>query len=162
VIFVTVGTHPQPFTRLMRALGPLAALDELVVQHGSAPPPPEAAVAERFLSAAEVVRRAEEARVMVMHAGVGSFLVAWRAGHVPVVVPRLHSLGEHVDDHQAEISRALAAEGHVIPVWDIADLEAAVRAAPPRVAPRTASPLAIQQAVRQALDGQPVTAFRPA
>ena len=45
---------------------------------------------------------------VVTHAGVGSILCADREGHVPLVVPRRHDLGEHVDDHQLELARALA------------------------------------------------------
>ena len=55
-----------------------------------------------------------DADVVVTHAGVGSVLCARQAGHVPVVVPRLHRLDEHVDDHQVELVAALGADGHVI------------------------------------------------
>jgi UDP-N-acetylglucosamine transferase subunit ALG13 len=158
VIFVTVGTHPQPFSRLLDALGPLAELDELVVQHGAGPAPAEATLAEAFLPAREVVDLVQHARAVVMHAGIGSFLVAWRAGHVPILVPRQRALGEHVDDHQAEIARTLARHGQAVAVWDIADLAPAVRNAPPMGAPRVASSQAIQGAVRRALDGRPVGA----
>jgi UDP-N-acetylglucosamine transferase subunit ALG13 len=160
VIFVTVGTHAQRFDRLLGALAPLAAMDELVVQHGPGAPPPGATVAVRFLSAHDVVEHVERARAVVTHAGVGSILVAWRAGHVPVVVPRQRRLGEHVDDHQAELARALERHGHVIAVWDVADLATAVDGAPARQAPRPALPEAMMANVRLALDGRPVIAQR--
>jgi beta-1,4-N-acetylglucosaminyltransferase len=158
VIFVTVGTHAQGFDRLLGALGPLAALDELVVQHGPGPVPSEAAVTARFLPARDVARYVEQARAVVSHAGVGTLIIAWRAGHVPVVVPRLHALGEHVDDHQVELVQALEARGEVIGIWDVADLAAAVRSVPPRRPPRAASRKEIQESVRRALDGMPPTA----
>jgi beta-1,4-N-acetylglucosaminyltransferase len=155
VIYITVGTHHQRFDRLLGALGPLADLDRLVVQHGPGPPPPEADVAVPFVSAREAVAYVERARVVVTHAGVGSFLVARRAGHIPVVVPRLHRYGEHVDDHQAELARALERAGELIAVWDVVRLAEAVRAVPPprRRAP---APPALQVAVRRALDGETV------
>jgi UDP-N-acetylglucosamine transferase subunit ALG13 len=160
VIFVTVGTHARGFDRLLGALGPLAEMDELVVQHGNGPPPVDAAVAVRFMRARDVVSYAERARAVVTHAGVGSFLVAWRAGHVPVVVPRLRSLGEHVDDHQGELVRALEGHGQVIAVWDVANLAAAVRAAPQRRASRAGGPADLHASVRRALDGGQATARR--
>ena len=58
---------------------------------------------------ADVLGRAmHEADLIVAHAGVGSALNALDAGNVPVLLPRLHSRGEHVDDHQQMIARRLA------------------------------------------------------
>jgi UDP-N-acetylglucosamine transferase subunit ALG13 len=112
-------------------------------------------VAVPFVSAREAVGYVERARVVVTHAGVGSFLVARRAGHVPVVVPRLHRFDEHVDDHQAELARALERVRELIAVWDVARLAEAVRAVPPRRRRAPAQP-ALQVAVRRALDGETV------
>jgi UDP-N-acetylglucosamine transferase subunit ALG13 len=156
VIFVTVGTHHQPFSRLLGAVGPLARFDQLVVQHGSAPAPPAAAVAVPYLSFAETIAYVERASAVVCHAGVGSFLVARRAGHVPVIVPRLHRLGEHVDDHQVQFARALEAEGDAIAVLDVAALAGAVRAVPPRRPAAVTRSGSLHAAVRRALDGEPV------
>jgi UDP-N-acetylglucosamine transferase subunit ALG13 len=86
----------------------------------------------------------------VTHTGVGSVLCAREAGHVPVVVPRLHRFGEHVDDHQLELVAALGADGHVVPVTDIAGLTAAVEKAGRR-ADRTTAPKPLHAAVRGAL-----------
>jgi UDP-N-acetylglucosamine transferase subunit ALG13 len=158
VILVTVGTHGQPFHRLLDGLAPLAAMDALVVQHGNGPAPREASRAVPFLSAREIVDLVEQASAIVTHAGVGSFLVAWRAGHVPVMVPRLRSLGEHVDDHQVELTRALARQRQAIAVWDIADLAAAVRDAPPPLPMPRRLPETVEASVRRALDGVPLGA----
>jgi beta-1,4-N-acetylglucosaminyltransferase len=158
VIFVTVGTHPQPFARLLAGLGPLAALDELVVQHGSAPAPAEAAVATAYLSASEVAGYIERARAVVMHAGVGSFAVASRLGHVPVVVPRLRRYGEHVDDHQAQLARALEREGKAVAVFDVAELTSALQSAASLPPPQPSDASVFHAAVRRALDGWPVDA----
>jgi hypothetical protein len=38
---------------------------------------------------------------------------AWTRGRMPIVVPRLARLGEHVDDHQAEFSEKFAALGRI-------------------------------------------------
>lgn len=47
------------------------------------------------------------ADVVVAHAGIGSALGALNAGRRPVLVPRRHVRGEHVDDHQVQIAREL-------------------------------------------------------
>jgi UDP-N-acetylglucosamine transferase subunit ALG13 len=151
VIFVTVGTHRQPFHRLLEALGPLAELDELVVQHGPAPAPAAAHTAVGFLRPSEVEAGMRRARAVVCHGGVGSILVAHRAGHVPVVVPRQRAYGEHVDDHQVDFVRHLERLGDVIAVLDVDALTDAVLAAAPRT-PRVANALELSDAVRRALD----------
>ena len=76
-----------------------------------------------------LAERAEAARVFVCHAGVGSIILARRCGHRPIVVPRRAELGEHVDDHQLELARRLAAGGMVTLVEDtdaLADVIAGV------------------------------------
>jgi UDP-N-acetylglucosamine transferase subunit ALG13 len=52
-----------------------------------------------------------EAAVVVCHGGPGTILGARHLGAVPIVVPRQHRLGEHVDDHQVAFARRLAAAG---------------------------------------------------
>jgi len=150
VIFVTVGTHHQPFTRLLDALGTLDPR-ELVVQHGYAPAPEGVAEAAAFVPFSRMVEYFASADAVVTHAGVGSILSALRAGHTPVVVPRREHLGEHVDDHQVELVRALAGEGRVEPVWDVAELPRAVASAKARVPALASEAGSIHAAVRGAL-----------
>jgi UDP-N-acetylglucosamine transferase subunit ALG13 len=151
VIFVTVGTHHQPFARLIDALDALPA-DELVVQHGHSPAPRNAAEATAFLGYAEMVERMRAADAIVTHAGVGSVLTALRLGRTPAVVARQRRFGEHVDDHQVELTTALGEAGTVVPVWDVGDLAAAVRGLPAPGAEGAARPGPLHDAVRRALD----------
>jgi len=131
VIFVTVGTHHQPFQRLLDALTDLDGA-ELTVQYGRGKPPPAVARAVPYMPFDEMMRCFRETDVAITHAGVGSILCARREGHVPLVVPRRHEFGEHVDEHQAELTRALAQRGVVVAVWDTAKLAELVATAPPR------------------------------
>jgi beta-1,4-N-acetylglucosaminyltransferase len=151
VIFATVGSTQIPFERFIRALETLPG-DQLLVQHGPVPPPAGAARANAFMQFPEMIESMEAADVVVCHAGAGSILCALRAGHTPVVVPRLKRYQETVDDHQVEFSRALAAEGKVIAVEDLSRLSEAVEAAPARRGAEEQSELLpIQAAVREAL-----------
>jgi UDP-N-acetylglucosamine transferase subunit ALG13 len=149
VIFVTVGTHHQPFERLLDALDGLDG--ELVVQHGPGRPPAAATHAEAFMPFDEMLRRFREADMVITHAGVGSVICASREGHVPLVVPRRHELGEHVDDHQVELTRALAERGSVVAVWDVDALAETVATAPPRRRASTNAEPALCPSVRSAL-----------
>lgn len=152
MIFVTVGTHHQPFQRLLAGLSSLPQ-DELVVQHGPAPAPRGVSRAEAYMPFEEMLTCYRRADVVITHAGVGSILCARREGHVPLVVPRRHDLGEHVDDHQAELTRALEANGSVIAVWDIDTLASQVATAPKRQSDIQLVEPSMCDAVRAALEG---------
>jgi UDP-N-acetylglucosamine transferase subunit ALG13 len=162
VIFVTVGTHDQRFERLLDGLAPLAELDELVVQHGHAPAPAAASVAIPFLGPTEIETYMRQARIVISHGGVGSILLARRAGHVPVVVPRRHAHGEHVDDHQLEVVRCLERRGEIVAVLDVDRLPDAVRALPmavPVLAPEDDLHAAVRRAINRPTRGARVGRF---
>lgn len=130
MIFATCGSSPAPFERMMKALAALPP-DDLHVQHGPATPPP-CAQADDFLPFGRMVELIESADVVVSHAGVGSIICALRAGHVPIVFPRLKRYAETVDDHQAELAEALEQRGNLIVVWTPEQLADAVASVPPR------------------------------
>jgi UDP-N-acetylglucosamine--N-acetylmuramyl-(pentapeptide) pyrophosphoryl-undecaprenol N-acetylglucosamine transferase len=58
-----------------------------------------------------LVKAMTQADVVVGHAGVGTSIVALRAGKWPILVPRRHARGEHIDDHQAEVAGELSRRG---------------------------------------------------
>ncbi len=152
MIFATCGSSHLPFDRMMRALAVLPE-DELHVQHGPAEPP-TCAWATAYLPFAGVVEQIERADVVVTHGGVGSIMCALRAGHVPVVFPRLKRYAETVDDHQAELVEALAQRQTVIVARSSEELLEAVAAAPPRAAERTLDAASLGAAVRAAVRGE--------
>ncbi len=129
MIFVTVGTQPAPFDRLLLALEALPREEELVVQCGSSRVRPSRATCFDFLPFDDVVRYLGAARVVIAHAGVGSTIMALASGKRPILVPRLRELGEHPDDHQHEWARRFAHAGLVTLVEDPSELPRAVLAA---------------------------------
>jgi len=133
VIFATVGSHPTyRFERFLRALEALPPGGELVVQHGPGKPPANATRAVPWMTFAEIVEHMERAAHVVSHAGAGTILCASGVGQVPIVFPRLQRFGETVDDHQVELARRLAEDGHLVVVESPAELVEAVASAPPR------------------------------
>lgn len=154
MIFGTVGTHTQGFDRLVIALDECASqTDEpLVVQTGASQHEPRHAEWFRFESPARIESLMREARVVVTHAGAGSLLMALECGTPVVAVPRLSSLGEHVDDHQLELCEALQGAGLIRVATDGASLRALLQTIderPPMPAPGSRARLiaSVQEAV---------------
>lgn len=116
-ILVTVGTALQPFDRLLQytddAIAALSSAVSGVCQHGSSRVRPRGLSNRETLSRAEFDSEVAASDVVICHAGVGTLWSALREGHRPLVVPRLGTLGEHVNDHQLEIVEALHAEGKI-------------------------------------------------
>jgi UDP-N-acetylglucosamine transferase subunit ALG13 len=152
VIFVTCGSSPVGFERMMQALEILPPA-ELTVQHGPVPSPP-CATGYDFLPFGRIVELMHEADLVISHAGVGSIMCALRAGHVPIVFPRLARYGETVDDHQVELARALDERGTVVLATSPDELIAAVASAPRRAAVRTLHGEGLNAAVRTAIFGE--------
>ena len=151
MIFATVGSHPSfRFDRFLRALETLPG-DDLVVQHGPGAPPANARQAMAWMSFPEVLDHMNRAEKVVSHAGTGTILCATRAGHTPVVVPRLHRFEETVDDHQLDLAHALSETGRIAVVEDLDRLAATVAATPVRGAAASNSPGGLVDAVRQEL-----------
>jgi UDP-N-acetylglucosamine transferase subunit ALG13 len=157
MIVVTVGTHEQPFDRLVRAVAELEGDEPLVVQYGSSQEPHGRGEWVDYLSFDELAALAAKARVFVCHAGVGSIVLARRFGHRPIIVPRRQRFGEHVDDHQLTLARRLDASGMVTLIEDDGELAGAIRA--PRAVPSAdragalRGPEALSADVRAALAG---------
>jgi UDP-N-acetylglucosamine transferase subunit ALG13 len=115
LVFVTVGTDVHPFARIVewidRWLAGPGAGSRVVVQYGTSPAPAQAEGmhGEVSLPYSEMRRYISEAAVVVCHGGPGTIMEARRIGAEPIVVPRRHDLGEHVDNHQMHFARKLAA-----------------------------------------------------
>jgi UDP-N-acetylglucosamine transferase subunit ALG13 len=128
VIFATVGTHEDPFNRLVEELDRLVEsgeIDEAVhIQRGYSKQPRRCTQAAMMPFAA-VQAAMREARVVVTHGGPATIMQVLALGKVPVVVPRQSAFGEHVDDHQVRFAARIA--DRVLVVLDIADLGPALR-----------------------------------
>jgi UDP-N-acetylglucosamine transferase subunit ALG13 len=130
MIFVTVGTSWTPFDRLLGALESLSTDEPLVVQHGASRIRPAGATCVDFLPFERVVELVRLSRAVVMHAGVGSIMVALANNRRPLVVPRLHRFGEAVDDHQLPLAHRFEDAGLVTVVEDVTRLSEALAAGP--------------------------------
>lgn len=106
MILVTVGTHEDPFDRLVRAADDLAhhVAEPVVVQRGYSHHPAPACEVFDILPPAAFDRYVREARVVVCHGGLATVDQILARGKTPIVVPRRPERGEHVDDDQVRFA----------------------------------------------------------
>ncbi len=108
-VVVTLGTYRgYGFERLVRRL--LAILPpetDVLWQTGDTDTGGLGIDGQRAIPERDLIQAIREADAVVAHAGVGAALVTLEAGKCPVLVPRRHAMGEHVDDHQTQIAKEL-------------------------------------------------------
>lgn len=107
MIFVTVGTHEQPFNRLIKYVDNWAkgVEEEVLIQTGVSRYKPVNCRWQQFFKQQEMYDLIEQARIIITHGGPSCYMDVLQRGKIPIVVPRHHEFREHVDDHQLEISR---------------------------------------------------------
>lgn len=127
MIFVTVGTHEQPFNRLIEEIDRLAETGEInekvIIQTGYSTYEPKYCEWKALFSYKDMVGNVAEARIVITHGGPSSFIMPLQIGKIPIVVPRMKQYGEHVNDHQVEFSKTVAErQGNIIVVEDVKEI----------------------------------------
>lgn len=125
MIIVTVGTHEQPFDRLVGYMDKWAGShdEEVIIQSGYSMIEPVNCRWQKFFRQDEMDRFISDARIVITHGGPCCYNEVIQIGKVPIVVPRRHKLGEHVDDHQLEIGREFKRRvNNIILIEDIEEL----------------------------------------
>lgn len=115
-IVVSLGTYRgYDFSRLVRRLLSIVPTGtEVLWQTGDTEVAGLGVEGHRSIPEREFTEALRQADVVVAHAGVGTALAAFEVGKCPVLVPRRHALGEHVDDHQIQVAGELSARGLAI------------------------------------------------
>ncbi|CDB20835.1 glycosyltransferase family 28 [Blautia sp. CAG:52] len=127
MIFVTVGTHEQPFNRLIKAVDELkrdgVITEDVMMQTGFSTYEPRYCKWSKLISYQDMVKNVENARIVITHGGPASFIMPLQIGKTPIVVPRQHKFEEHINDHQVEFARNVVERmGTIILVEDIEKL----------------------------------------
>lgn len=128
MIFVTVGTHEQPFNRLVRAIDELKEngyiREDVVIQAGFSTYEPRFCRSSRLFPYQEMIKNVEDARIVITHGGPSSFIMPLQIGKIPIVVPRQKQFNEHVNDHQVDFVKAVAQrQKNIIVVENIDDMK---------------------------------------
>ena len=124
MIFVTVGTHEQPFNRLIEKVDELVEegviQEDVIMQTGFSTYEPKHCKWSKLIPYQQMVKNVADARIVITHGGPASFIMPLQIGKTPIVVPRQKQFDEHVNDHQVEFARNVAERmGTIIPVEDI-------------------------------------------
>ncbi|MBT1165160.1 glycosyltransferase [Bifidobacterium felsineum] len=132
MIFVTVGTHEQPFNRLIKTVDDLkgkGVIDEPVfIQTGYSTYEPKYCDWKSLLSYNEMQQKVDEAHIVISHGGPSSFLMPLKEGKVPIVVPRKAEFNEHINNHQVDFIEAVTRRfNNIIPIYDIKDIGPAIQ-----------------------------------
>jgi len=108
-IFVSVGTRPNQFDRLVKEMDLLAKNKQMQVfiQNGNSTYTPKYAKFTKFLGYAEQLKEIKSSELVVMHAGAGTLIDALSNNKSIILFPRLEKFGEHTNDHQIELCQAI-------------------------------------------------------
>ena len=108
MIFITVGTHEQPFNRLIEEVDRLKKegiiTDEVFIQTGFSTYEPQYCDWKNIISYPEMEDYMNRADIIITHGGPATFMGAIAKGKKPIVVPRQEKFGEHVNDHQLDFA----------------------------------------------------------
>jgi UDP-N-acetylglucosamine--N-acetylmuramyl-(pentapeptide) pyrophosphoryl-undecaprenol N-acetylglucosamine transferase len=109
--FVSVGSHPQPFKRLLDGVAKATDAHVLpwpvLAQVGAGALSSTATESVDYLQPDQFLEAVSNASVVICHAGAGVIATVLRRGMRPIVMGRRIELGEHVDDHQSQLLKKL-------------------------------------------------------
>lgn len=109
MIFVTVGTHEQPFDRLVKCVDELVAekiiKEKVIIQKGYSKYTPKYCNYYDLIEYERMNSLINEARIVITHGGPASFIAPISVGKIPIVVPRKKEYNEHVNNHQLEFAK---------------------------------------------------------
>ena len=139
MILVLLGTNPYPFHRLLGAVDQWAgnATVPVVAQTGHTPQTNYRNVdCHDFVSHEKVLEWIEQSELVISQGGFGSLKDSLAASKPVIACPRFEELGE-CQDSQRELVQALAEDGRVIELLDLAELPQAIEKARSFTAPET-------------------------
>ncbi len=123
MIFVTVGTHEQPFNRLVKKIDELKRdgiiTEDVVIQTGFSTYEPQYCTWQKLYPFDQMGKFVDQARIVITHGGPSSFIMPLQIGKIPIVVPRQYKFEEHVNNHQLDFAEAVKERyGNIIVVED--------------------------------------------
>lgn len=125
MVFVSVGTQKQQFTRIFQMVESSIVLkdDEIVAQTGNTKFESKRIKMLPSIDNNKFNEYIKKADFVICHGGVGTIFNALENGKRILVVPRLGKYKEHINDHQLEVAGQLEKEGYLILYKDGEDFD---------------------------------------
>ncbi|MBI3333860.1 beta-1,4-galactosyltransferase [Candidatus Pacearchaeota archaeon] len=126
MIFVTIGTHPGQFDRLIRRIDEIAPeiKEKIIVQRGFTKYTPKNI--EYFEFADSLDPYFKKARLVITHSATSLLEFVLKYKKPIITVPRQKRFGEHLNDHQVEFAEALQQKTGIKAILDIRELTPAL------------------------------------
>ncbi|WP_217077953.1 PssE/Cps14G family polysaccharide biosynthesis glycosyltransferase [Clostridium baratii] len=109
MIFITLGSQKFQFNRLLKAIDNLIddgiIREKVFAQVGYSDYIPKNYEFKNFLDREEFKKVMSNSDKVITHGGTGAIVGALKENKMVIAVPRLKEFGEHVDNHQLEITK---------------------------------------------------------
>ena len=126
MIFLTVGTYPLPFDRLIKAVDNMIIEgrieEEVFAQIGLCSYKPENMEFVGMLQKEAFDRQFSEASAIIGHAGIGTIVMTLEQEKPLLVMPRMKRYNEIVNDHQIATARKFEELGHILVAYGAEEL----------------------------------------
>lgn len=122
--FVTVGTQPHQFTRLIGYVEECINKNDVIIQSGHTKVVSEFAY---FQFCDDFEQKIIDCDIVITHGGVGSIISALKHQKKVIAVARKLEFSEHVDDHQMEIVDKLAINNYILKADTLEEFEKCIR-----------------------------------
>lgn len=122
MIFVTVGTHPGQFDRLIKRIDEIAPEinEKIVIQTGFTKYKPKNV--EYFDFTDDIKPYFKEARLIISQAATSVLELVFSYDKALILVPRRKKYREHINDHQVEFAEYFSAKTGVKTVLEMEEL----------------------------------------
>ena len=152
MIFLTLGTYPLPFDRLVVAIDNGIrdgwVKEEVFAQIGMSGYKPQNMEYVDILEKGTFDSYFEKASCIISHAGIGTIIMALDNGKPLLAMPRLKKFGEVVNDHQVATAKKFEHLGHMLVAYNEEDLPEKIKVLKDFVPrEREASPVAVAERI---------------
>lgn len=125
MIFVMTGTQNNSFKRLIEEVEKIDTTEKIVAQVGYTKISSDKIDIFDFMSGENIEEYIKKADLIITHAGVGSIITSLNQNKKVIAVARRKEYGEHVNNHQIEITKIFNEKGYLIGIDDASKLQEA-------------------------------------
>lgn len=130
MIFVTLGSQKFQFNRLLKKIDDLiesgCITEPVFAQTGASDYIPKHYDFQPFLDRETFADHMSRCDMVITHGGTGAIIGAVKKGKKVIAIPRLAKYGEHVDNHQLQITWQFREQDLIYAVKDCEDLDQAI------------------------------------